>query len=238
MVTVSHMIRLLIIDDNVTFLNVARELLLKHRRLFVVDTASDAEKGLLEIHRHHYDVVVSDIRLPGVQGLELLAECRRIRPETPVVLITGYGDRELEKQAAKSGAYAFLHKPVAAESFCAVIDRAASHARSGGSHEPSHSAAHRWYIDVAEVIRRRSEAITAQLRRPLTVHDPDGNPRWAEDQAERIIEAFLDEKGSDDLLKIKDEIARALRRAYRIGTRRASIHGVAAKTDMSPDIRP
>lgn len=232
------MIRLLIIDDNATFLKVARELLLRHRPGFVVDTASDAENGLLAIRCHHYDVVVSDIRLPEMQGLEVLSECHRIRPDTSVVLITGYGDRELEEQAAASGAYAFLHKPVTPEAFCAVVVRAAVRTRSGRYSDNVPGPDRRWYIQATEQIHRRSEAITAQLLSSLIQNDDDAQKRWAEEQAERIIENFLDYEGSDDLLQLKEEITRALCDAYYTGKTSALTHGLGGTKEVHPDRPP
>jgi two-component system nitrogen regulation response regulator NtrX len=230
------MIRLLIIDDNATFLKTVRELMLRHRQEFVVDTASDAEAALLAIRRRDYDVVVSDIRLHDVDGLEVLAECRHIRPDTSVIMITGYGDRELERQAASSGAYAFLHKPVGVEPFCAAVDRAALHSRSRRGRGDV-SSDHTGHMKVADAIHRRAEAIAAQLIRPLT--SKEGlHAAWAEEQAERIIDRFLDDEGSDDLLKLKNEIARALCRAYTAGKGRAFTHRVPYKTDIRPDIKP
>jgi two-component system C4-dicarboxylate transport response regulator DctD len=60
-------------------------------------------------------VVVSDIRMPGMDGLELLAELHGQDPELPVLLITGHGDVPLAVQAMRAGAYDFLEKPFASD---------------------------------------------------------------------------------------------------------------------------
>ena len=234
----SSMVRLLIIDDNSTFLNAARELLLRHRSGCLVDTAQDAETALQALSRRDYDVIVTDIRLPGMQGLELLAECGRIRPATPVVMITGYGDRELEQEAARCGAYAFLHKPVAAEAFYAAVDRATLHSRSRRDRDDVSTPDQTWSINVAEAVHRKSEAITARLNRPLTSKDAlrdTLNTLWTEDQAEQIIDRFIADEGPDDLLKLKDEIADALRRAYTAGQRSRFTQHRQARVDIRPD---
>jgi len=118
------MAQILLVDDNRTFIYAGRELLLRQRPTFVVETAFDAETALIAIRTHDYDVVVSDICLPGLDGLALLYECHQIRPDTPVILITGYGDVQLEQLAAERGAYAFLHKPVDSDAFFSVVNRA------------------------------------------------------------------------------------------------------------------
>jgi two-component system, sensor histidine kinase and response regulator len=109
--------RILLVDDNQTFLYAGRELLLRHRPTFIVDTALDAKAALIAIRTQDYDVVVSDLVLPRLDGIALLYECHQIRPDTPVVLISGYGDVQLEQLAAERGAYAFLHKPVNPDAF-------------------------------------------------------------------------------------------------------------------------
>ena len=117
--------RILLVDDDAAFVLAGRELLLRQRRAFHVDTASDAEGALSAIRQQNYDVVVSDIRMPGLNGIQLLMECQRIRPDIPVVLMTAYDDSELEEEAAKLGVYAFLHKPIDCDTFASVVGRAA-----------------------------------------------------------------------------------------------------------------
>jgi CheY-like chemotaxis protein len=240
----ADMAHILIVDDNETFLYAARELIMRQRRGFLVDTAADAEQALLAIRRHNYDVVVSDIRLPGLQGLELLEECRRIRPETPVVLITGYGDRELEEEAARRGAYAFLHKPVAAEAFCSVVDRAALQTSLRGNPQHVLGADSLWYTQATEQIRRRSGIIAQELRQALKRDDEDDAmdmlTKWADQEADRIISMFLDYEGSDDLLRLRDLISRSLCVAYGTGrTTQSTLGGpLSRKKEIHPDTSP
>jgi DNA-binding NtrC family response regulator len=233
------MARILIVDDNRIFLYAARELIMRQRRGFFVETAADAEEALLAIRRQNYDVVVSDIRLPGLQGLELLEECRRIRPETPVVLITGHGDRELEEEAARRGAYAFLHKPVAAESFCAVVDRAAVQTSLRRNPENILGADTMWYTQAAEQIRRRSGIIAQELRQALKCDDDDTDVlrTWADQEADRIISLFLDYEGSDDLIRLQDLISCALCVAYETGKKRQLIP-LSRDKAIHPDTGP
>jgi len=157
------MVHILLVDDNETFLYTGRELLLRQRPTFVVDTVLDAEKALFAIRTHDYDVVVSDIRLPRLDGLELLYECQQIRPDTPVILITGYGDRELEEKAARCGAYAFLHKPVDVDAFFSVVNRAVLRAQLRRRPEQVLGQDSVWYPQAMEQLRRRSADIAERL---------------------------------------------------------------------------
>ena len=95
------------VDDD-AFLFAGQELLMAQQRAFYVDTAGDAEAALGVIRQQDYDAVVSDIRMSGLNGLQLLAECQRLRPDIPVVLISAYDDRELEEEAARLGPMPFF----------------------------------------------------------------------------------------------------------------------------------
>lgn len=89
-----------------------------------VTTLADA-KGLAErIDRDWPGVVVSDIRMPGVDGLQLLKQLHEQDPELPVLLITGHGDVPLAVQAMRAGAYDFLEKPFASEDLLESVRRA------------------------------------------------------------------------------------------------------------------
>ena len=69
-------------------------------------------------------VVVSDIRMPGIDGLELLQQLRARDSELPVILITGHGDIQLAVQAMRAGAYDFLEKPFPSEALLDSVRRA------------------------------------------------------------------------------------------------------------------
>lgn len=158
---------ILLVDDSANFLMVGRELLLSQHSSLVVAVASDAERALFMIRQQDYHVIISDIRLPGLNGLQLLTEGQRIRPDTPVVLISGYGDRELEDEAARAGAYAFLHKPVDPDTFCSVVQRAALRAQVRRKPELALGEDTHWYMQAREQIHRRSNQINEQLRQVL-----------------------------------------------------------------------
>ncbi|WP_310532746.1 sigma-54 dependent transcriptional regulator [Novosphingobium sp.] len=88
---------------------------------FSVRTFSDAQSALLEIDAQFDGVVVSDIRMPGMDGLQFFRAIREIDPEIPVVLITGHGDVPMAVSALKAGAHDFLTKPFAAEHLIATV---------------------------------------------------------------------------------------------------------------------
>ncbi|RCS51914.1 sigma-54-dependent Fis family transcriptional regulator [Bremerella cremea] len=89
-----------------------------------VQVASTAEQGLELLTEKHPDLMFLDVRLPGMSGLEALPEIKRIAPETPVVLITAFGDLEVAVEAVRQGTFDYLVKPFSLEDIQTVIDRA------------------------------------------------------------------------------------------------------------------
>lgn len=89
-----------------------------------VETFGSAEPALSLIRRDFHGVVVTDVRLPRMDGLALLAEVRQRDPELPVVMITGQGDVAMAVSAMREGAYDFLEKPFATGELAEVVKRA------------------------------------------------------------------------------------------------------------------
>lgn len=83
-----------------------------------------AMNGLGSLDDAFGGVIVSDVRLPGASGLDLLAQCRVRAPEVPVILVTGHGDISMAVQAMRDGAYDFVEKPFAAERLVDTVRRA------------------------------------------------------------------------------------------------------------------
>lgn len=89
-----------------------------------VQICGDGESALRLIAQEHFDVVISDIRMPGMTGLELLAQLRASRPELPVILISGYADLETAVAAVKEHAFDFILKPFHPEHIISTVRKA------------------------------------------------------------------------------------------------------------------
>jgi two-component system, NtrC family, C4-dicarboxylate transport response regulator DctD len=89
-----------------------------------VSSLADAHAVAAKIERDWPGVVVSDIRMPGIDGLQLLQQLQEQDPELPVLLITGHGDVPLAVQAMRAGAYDFLEKPFASDELIDSVRRA------------------------------------------------------------------------------------------------------------------
>ena len=123
------MARLLLIDDDPGTLVAYTEVFAALEPTVHVTTARSAEGARRFLHTVPFDAVVCDLVLPGEDGLSFVDECAAIQPGIPVILVTGYGDAELEETAAHRGAYALVHKPVDPYDFRAVVLRAILHKR-------------------------------------------------------------------------------------------------------------
>ena len=101
-------IKVLMIDDEVQFRETTRKLLSK--KGFDTLMAADGREALERLAEDP-DVVILDLRMPGMDGSEVLAEIKRRNPRLPVIMITGHGEEELAKKALAQGAFDFLAKP-------------------------------------------------------------------------------------------------------------------------------
>src|SRR3989454_1219971 len=114
----------LIVDDDPALLQALPEALQIRMTGLTVDTAQSGAVALDRITARDYDAIVTDIKIPGMDGLELLAEIRTHRPDTPTLMITGYGEHDLVVQALRAGAYDFIRKPIDRDYFVGSLRRA------------------------------------------------------------------------------------------------------------------
>jgi len=119
--------RVLLADDDESLRRVQEYQLTKAG--FAVTTCADGHAALEEFRNNLHDLVVTDIRMPGLDGLELLRRLRAICPETPVVVITGHGTVDTAVQAMKEGAFDFLTKPFPTDKLHLTLERARKMAR-------------------------------------------------------------------------------------------------------------
>jgi CheY-like chemotaxis protein len=103
--------QVLIVDNNEALLMSLKEGLAKYRSQFSVLLANDGREALEILQRESVSVVVSDVKMPKMNGLELLSNITNAYPDIPVIIMTAYGREELEWMARKSGAVAFISKP-------------------------------------------------------------------------------------------------------------------------------
>jgi len=116
--------RILLVDDDEALLEALPAALRLRMENIQIDTAESAFEALERIREVDYDAVVTDIKMPGKDGLELLTEAKELSPGTPVLLITGHGEHDLAVRALRGGAYDFVQKPIDRDYFVASLERA------------------------------------------------------------------------------------------------------------------
>ena len=106
-------IRVLIADDHLLFAEALSMLLERHDRIDVVGSAASGAEAIDRALMLNADVVVMDVGMPGVDGLETTRRLRTIAPRTRVIVLTGLTDSDLERRAVEAGASALLTKGAA-----------------------------------------------------------------------------------------------------------------------------
>ncbi len=114
--------KILVVDDEVGMVTLFRNYLT--REGYAVTTAPSAEVALQVLEEHDVDVVLTDFRMPGMGGMELVREIHASRPETQVILMTAFGSIDVAVEAVKAGAYHFVTKPVKLPEVGALVHKA------------------------------------------------------------------------------------------------------------------
>ena len=118
------MAAILIVDDDEAVRDVLYDLFSDEH---LCHGAATAERALAFIDEQPYDVVLTDISMPGLSGLELLGHLRQARPGTPVIVISGIGDRTHAEGLTRLGAFDFILKPFRIEEVEQSVARALEH---------------------------------------------------------------------------------------------------------------
>lgn len=116
--------RILIIDDHELIRRGMSALLREKFQQVEIGEAGDARQGLAAVMDHAWDLVVADISLPGRSGLDLLQDIRRVKPDLPVLVISGHPEKDYALRALKLGASGYVPKQSAADILIIAVQRA------------------------------------------------------------------------------------------------------------------
>ncbi len=114
--------RLLIIDDEDIVLKSCERIL--RNESYIIDTAYSGEDGLKKINEQKYDLVITDLMMPGMSGMDVLKTVKDENIDVTVVIFTGYATAETAREALKMGAFDYIPKPFTPEEFRDVIHNA------------------------------------------------------------------------------------------------------------------
>jgi len=113
--------RVLVVDDDVNLAQLFQIAL--QEAGYQVDVAHSANEAMERLKQRSYNIVLSDIRMPGMDGVAFTEAVQEIYPQLPVVLITGYGDTELAREALQAGAVDYLEKPISVKALPSIVER-------------------------------------------------------------------------------------------------------------------
>lgn len=102
--------RILIVDDEPR-LRATMDIIFKNAG-YISNVAANAHEALETLRKNHFNVVLLDVKMPGVNGLQLLPEILHLYPGLPVVILTGYGTPEIASEAVRMGVKDYIQKPV------------------------------------------------------------------------------------------------------------------------------
>jgi two-component system nitrogen regulation response regulator NtrX len=105
------MSKILIIEDEAAIRRVLAKILSEESDTYIVEDAEDGVQGLEKIKNNDYDLVLCDIKMPKMDGVEVLEAVKKIKPEIPMVMISGHGDMETAIQTMRLGAFDYISKP-------------------------------------------------------------------------------------------------------------------------------
>jgi CheY-like chemotaxis protein len=103
---------ILLVDDDPDTRNIVPRILSKCD--YSVSTCSSGSEALERLTQEHFDLVLSDVRMPGMSGFELLKSIRDLHPDLPVILLTAIADLDSEMEAARADMHGYLRKPYTA----------------------------------------------------------------------------------------------------------------------------
>lgn len=124
------MASVLVVDDDATIRDTLHDLFAEEH---LCHSAATAEQAIEKLETQIYEVVLTDLSMPGLSGAELLGSIRQLQPETPVIIISGSNDETHTKELIAMGAFDYLLKPFRLETVEQSVARAIEH--------------HRWLIE-------------------------------------------------------------------------------------------
>jgi DNA-binding NtrC family response regulator len=120
--------KILVVDDELDMLMLLK-MMIEDNTDYAVETTNNPSEALKLLTDKEYDLVISDLKMPGMDGMELLDALRGIKPDIPVIIITAYGSLGTADEAMKKGVADFISKPFRKDSILFTIKRVLELAR-------------------------------------------------------------------------------------------------------------
>jgi len=117
--------KILVVDDEPLIRDLLRDILREEG--YEVSVAKEGLSALKKVKREETDLVITDVKMPGLDGIKLLKEIKKVSPSTPVIVITAYGTIENAVEAMKKGAYDYITKPITPDQIKLVLQKISEH---------------------------------------------------------------------------------------------------------------
>ena len=102
--------RILIVEDDAEMRSLLKDFFEEDG--FEIDSVSNGSEAFRKIAREPFDLIITDIRMPGLTGLDILPGIKKLQPEVSIIVITAFGSEEVRRKALERGATAYLEKPI------------------------------------------------------------------------------------------------------------------------------
>jgi CheY-like chemotaxis protein len=143
--------KVLFVDDDLEMLQALKEGLEKYRETFSVILAKDGLGALEQMQKHLISLVVTDLKMPRMDGFNLLAKIMEVYPDIPVIIITGYSTPEMKRLAQEGGAVGYISKPFLIEDLAHQIMKTLRKESDGGT---LHSVSSGMFLQLIEMEER------------------------------------------------------------------------------------
>ena len=200
-------IKVLMVDDEEQFRSTTSKILT--RRGYATTMAGSGEEAIGILQKEPQDVVILDVKMPGMDGHQTLAEIKKIDPEVPVIMLTGHGALDSAKESLKHGAFDYLNKPCEIDLLAAKIRDAHTFAKKGVKEE------------------RKARDIMIPLEEYTTVEE-DATVKEGIEALKRSFESFAS----------TGKIMETGHRSILVFDRKGAISGILSIMDLIVAIRP
>jgi DNA-binding NtrC family response regulator len=120
--------RILVIDDELDMLTLLR-IIIEENTAYEVETTNNPSEGLKMVMQNDYNLVIADLKMPGMDGMEVFEELKEMKPDIPVIIITAYGSLEIAEEARNKGVADFITKPFRKDTILFTMGRVLELAR-------------------------------------------------------------------------------------------------------------
>ncbi|HFE66456.1 MAG TPA: response regulator, partial [Chloroflexi bacterium] len=114
---------IMVVDDHFEMLEFLRSMLELSEHDYEVLAVPSAEESMLELRRSHFDLLITDVRLPGMSGFDLVRRMRKMGRDIPVIMITAYSSSQGKKEAEELGVYRYFRKPLDTDEVLTAVNQ-------------------------------------------------------------------------------------------------------------------